>query len=369
MVLLFFSISLVIIFIYGYLILYFTFGWSKISYFYPIKKGRTQPTIICPLKNEKANLPTLLQLLKKQTYQNFELILVDDNSTDGSWEFLQKLNFNQFVFEGKIVKNKGEGKKRAIKTAIENTVNELIVSLDADCLPNEKWLETIVAFYEKEKSDLIVCPVVIKEGKSFFTQFQRLEFVSLVGSGAGAVGVGKPILCNGANLVFKREEWFKSEKDLHFDEASGDDIYLLQSIKKRGGKIDFLKNKNTIVVTEPKKKIKDFVKQHTRWASKSSALKDNIYFFTAMVVFGVSLCLLVSFVLSFFISSFIYLFISLFFVKYTVDTLFFVNLKSFFSLKNVVLQSFIFSFFYPYYVVFTAILSLFQFNRYQNSFR
>ncbi len=273
------------------MILSFIRGWNKTSYFYPTeKKGGTKPTIICPLKNEKENLPTLLYSLQQQTYQNFELVLVDDNSTDGSWDFLQKLNFNRFVFEEKRVKNKGEGKKRAIKTAIENTENELIISLDADCLPNENWLQTLVAFYEKEKSDLIVCPVMINERKSFLSKFQQLEFVSLVGSGAGAVGVGKPILCNGANLAFKRSEWLKSEKELHFEEASGDDIYLLQSIKKRGGKINFLKNKNTIVTTQPKETVKGFIRQHTRWASKSSALQDRDYFFTALIVFFNKYC-------------------------------------------------------------------------------
>ncbi len=369
MALLFSTVSLVIIFIYGFLIVSFAFGWSKIPYFLPTKMPKTKATVICPLKNEKKNLPTLLQWLEKQTFQNFELIFVDDNSTDGSWEFLRNLSLNHFTFEVKALKNNGEGKKRAIKTAIENTENELIITLDADCLPNEKWLETIVAFYEKENSDLIVCPVVINKGKSFLSKFQRLEFVSLVGSGSGAVGIGKPILCNGANLVFKRKEWLKSEKDLQFNEASGDDIYLLQSIKKRDGKIDFLKNRNSLVTTQPKETVKGFINQHTRWASKSSALKDKDYFFTAVVVFLASLCLFSSLVFSFFNIAFIPLLLSLFCVKYTVDTLFFLQLKSFFSLKNVVLQSLIFSFIYPFYIVLTVLLSLFSLRKKSYSFK
>ncbi len=357
-------ILFVVILIYSFLIISFVVGWNKISCFVIDDTQLTQkPTIICPIKNEKEHLPTLVKALESQTYQNFELIFVDDNSTDGSWEFLQKLNFNHFPFDGKTVKNNGKGKKKAIKTAIENTENELIITLDADCIPNKKWLETIVAFYEKKKSDLIVCPIVINKGKSFLSKFQRLEFVSLVGSGAGAVGIGKPILCNGANLAFKRKEWLKSEKDLHFNEASGDDIYLLQSIKKRGGKIDFLKNKNTIVTTQPKETVKGFVNQHTRWASKSSALKDKDYFLTAIVVFLASFALLTALVFSFFNFFFISLLVALFSVKYVVDTLLFLQLKSFFSLKNVVLESLIFSFVYPFYIVITVVLSLFSLRK------
>ncbi len=355
---LFISFSLIIITAYSTLILFFSFGWNRIPYFSPQKKCTQKATIICPVKNEIENLPYLLKSLKKQTYQNFELILVNDNSTDKSYFFLQNIKLDNFSFDIKILNNKGEGKKTAIKTAIESTQNELIISLDADCLPSEKWLETIVAFYEERQSDLIVCPVVINERKSFLSKFQRLEFVSLVGSGAGAIGIGRPILCNGANLAFKKTEWVKSEKDLYFNEKSGDDIYLLQSIRKRKGKIDFLKNKNTTVITKSKKNLKEFLKQHIRWASKTSALKNKDYLLTSIIVFSASLLLVMTlFLFLCFNISFLITFLLSFILKYVVDTLFFLQLKSFFDLKNIALQSLIFSFFYPFYVVITALFS------------
>ena len=59
-------------------------------------------------------------------------------------------------------------------------------------------------------------------------------FNTLIASGAGAAGASMPILCNGANLAFTKEAWMQSRLDLVDEQMSGDDIFLLQSIKKRG---------------------------------------------------------------------------------------------------------------------------------------
>ena len=125
--------------------------------------------------------------------------------------------------------------------------NEWIITLDADVLPAENWLLNIVAYQEKCPSDLLICPVKIADSGTFFGQFQQFEFATLIASGAGAAKIGIPILCNGANLAFRKSQWLKNEHKLHFDEVSGDDVYLLQSVKKSHGAVRFLKSTQALV--------------------------------------------------------------------------------------------------------------------------
>jgi hypothetical protein len=91
-------------------------------------------------------------------------------------------------------------------------------------------------------SRLIIAPVELKSNLKIFQQLQKLEFASLVASGAGAAAFGKPILCNGANLAFPKKIYSIHVNDLHNELLSGDDMFLLESVKNSKGKIRFLKS-------------------------------------------------------------------------------------------------------------------------------
>ncbi|NLI72245.1 MAG: glycosyltransferase [Bacteroidales bacterium] len=346
-------ISLIILFVYSFLIIKFIKGWNTIPFFKAEKSElQTRVTIITPCKNEVDNLPQLFKAINEQSYRNFELIVVDDNSIDGSYEFAVRVSLYWPTLKAR--KSIGSGKKSAIYTGIYLSENELIITLDADSIPSSDWLRTIVLFYEKNPSDLIICPVKTGESNAFIGHFEQFEFASLVASGVGAVGAGKPILCNGANLAFRRDAWLMSESELHFDEPSGDDIFLLQSIKRRKGVIRFLKSTDAMVVTRPSRSVISFFKQRKRWVSKLSAFKDFQFAFTAISVFAICFLIVLNLVLAFVNVRFLYLSLALFVSKWIVDLMFFRTIQSFFNLKNVLTNSLLFSFIYPFYVLLTA---------------
>ena len=55
--------------------------------------------------------------------------------------------------------------------AVLQSESEIIVTLDADCLPSVDWLNEIVQFYISYPSDLIICPVKMDSDGSFFQEF------------------------------------------------------------------------------------------------------------------------------------------------------------------------------------------------------
>ena len=345
------SVSIVVCVLYFSLILILYFGWHNIPNFEPDGKvdNFTKLSVVVPCRNEEEYLRRLLSSLAQQSYQNFELILVDDHSTDRTQRIMRSVE--DAFSDIKIIEATGFGKKNALFEGIQMASGNLIVTTDADCVPSFLWLESIVNFQNESRSDLIIAPVRLRATESIFFELQYLEFTSLVASGAAAAGAGKAILCNGANLAFTKSAWIQSIDDMKFDQPSGDDIFLLQSIKKRGGVIRFLKSEAAFVIAEPSKTIKDFFIQRRRWAAKSPSYTDFDLIFTAIIVLAISIYPFVMIAVSAFEPHFLWLFLMVMGFKLLVDMIFLYSVRSFFHLRKVWLFSILLSIIYPIYIV------------------
>lgn len=310
---------------YVIIITLFGIGWQKIKYF---GKGQSDPSfiqisLVIAVRNEEHNLKNLLNSLTNQSLspQYFEIIIVDDHSTDNSLEIINKhkptlVNLNLLSMAHLM------GKKNAISLGISNAKGRLIVTTDADCLPESKWLETIAKFYNKTQAKLIIGPVIMR-GKGFFKKIQALDFYSLMASGGGAAGIGRPIMCNGANLAFEKNIYNKIIDPHNSGKVSGDDVFLLLNIKKNANnKILFLKSADAIVFTQAENSFIKFVQQRSRWASKSTGYKDFDIIFTAIVVLLINTLLLVNFLMLPFFQTFRQLFLIQFGIKSIVDFIF-----------------------------------------------
>ena len=333
-------------------------GWKKIPYFLAEELTSSAKTVsvVVACRNEEKNLPHLLWALHSQNINDFELILVNDHSTDRTAEIMQDATLH---FENiRIIQAQKQGKKAALREAILAAKGNLIITTDADCIPAERWVETILAFQVKNDCDLIIAPVRMTENDTFFSKIESLEFSTLIASGAGAAGNGMPIMCNGANLAFRRQSWLDAWPDINEDEMSGDDIFLLLSIKKRAGKIRFLKSEKAFVSTKSAGNITAFFKQRQRWTAKSKSYNDLQIIAVALVVFLTSLMQIGLLASAFFMPG-LWLSTALYFlIKYLIDTAFLLSVNNFFKIKNLPFRSFILSVFYPFYISFTALSGL-----------
>jgi cellulose synthase/poly-beta-1,6-N-acetylglucosamine synthase-like glycosyltransferase len=352
-------IAVVICFLYLIIILTFIIGWKKVFSYEPkgIDSYNTMISVVVACKNEQETILSLIASVAQQSYPNYELILVNDHSTDATRNFIKtaQTTLPNIV----LIDAKGFGKKNAIKEGILQAKSNLIVTTDADCLPSYHWLEAIVTFQNRYPSDLLICPVGLSEKDNLFSRVQALEFSSLVGAAAGSAGAGMPILCNGANLAFEKRMWLKSQKDLHLEEQSGDDIFFLESVKKQGGKIRFLKSEAAFVKTKPPKNIREFFSQRRRWAGKSNIYTDWQIIFTAFIVLAISMLSLLFLVMA--ITDPIYLigYAAIFIFKYALDTHFLYLVRRFFQLDYIWAYALALSAIYPFYIVVVAFSSYF----------
>ncbi len=354
--------SVFILIAYQSLIVVFIRGWVKVPFFdaeitpTQHESAQDKPSVVVCCRNEAHHLPALIDALKSQSCKSYELIWVNDHSTDQTQEVLEK-SLIHFT-DAKIIQSPVPGKKQAQRAGILAAKGEFIITTDADCVPASTWIETMVDFQSQQQADLIIAPVKFYRGKSLFTRIQQLEFAILVGSGMGAAGAGMPVFCNAANMALTKQAWLDSAGDLHEEILSGDDVFLLHSVKKRIGKVAVLKSMQAMVVTGYQKTLKSFFRQRVRWASKSSKYKDGDTIVTGLIVTVINLVLPVLVLFAVFQPQLWFLFGVVFLLKFLIDSLFLITIRSFFQLKISVSHVLLLSLLYPVYVVGVGMFSV-----------
>ena len=180
----------------------------------------------------------------------------------------------------------------------------------------------------------------------------------MTGSGAGAAGIDKPIFCNGANLMFKKQTYMNLQDPLLKKTASGDDTFLLHKIKKKySGRIKFLKSIEATVKTQGAGKINDFFQQRVRWTSKSRYYKDFDLIMTACIVFLTNLTILYWYIMFFITGSLFFLFF--YSVKTSIDGIFLWPVLKFYKKSRLFYLVPLVQLLYPVYIVFTVISASF----------
>ena len=281
-------------------------------------------SVIIPFRNEMENLSGLIHSLSEVIYNpdKVEFILVDDHSEDGSCLLVSRLIQNKNNF--RLLKSTGvPGKKYALLFAVQNSTYENIITSDADCVHQKFWLKHMMSAMINRDLVLLSGGVKYKDQNGFLFRFQALDFLSLVGMGAASILAGKAVMCNAANMAFKKTLFLDSFKHLHPEHPSGDDIFLLNFAKKNyPDKIAYCESKDAMVITSALPSFKKFFRQRIRWASKSIYYNDLSMIVLASVVFLCALFSLLLPLLSFINILYFYIFLALFSLKSLFDYIF-----------------------------------------------
>ena len=353
--------------VYFVIILIYTIGWFRLKTFSPGKDNlNTIVSIIVPARNEENNIGGLLKNLTQQDYpkENFEIIIIDDNSTDNTAEFVTVFINQHPECNIKII-HLLEGnpevayKKKAISKAIEASRGELIITTDADCRVNQNWLRSFVSFYLTEKVQMIVGPVCFHYESSIFEKMQSFEFLSLIAITAGAIRIGRPIMCNGANLAYEKSAFITVGGFGNDKFSSGDDVFLLLKIKQHFGNksVKFLKNTDAIVYTEPKKSIKEFIHQRVRWASKNKGYDAKILL-VSFTVYMVNLLLISGLLMATLYPAIFKIVLISIFIKMLIDLPVLFGITKFVNRRKIMYYAFPMIILYPIYIIITGALGI-----------
>jgi cellulose synthase/poly-beta-1,6-N-acetylglucosamine synthase-like glycosyltransferase len=354
--------------VYAAIILLSHYGWKKTRIYHSNETSfKTQVSIIIPVRNEEINILPCLNAISRQSFPKdlFEVIVVDDQSEDKTSEFVKGWLAIPTINARIISTENGKGKKNALNFGISNSSGELIVTTDADCTMNENWLSTIVSYYEEYSPDMIAGMISLKEENIFLSVFQSLELTGLTAIGAAGIYFHHPLLCNGANLAYRKSA-FESAGSYHPEKesVSGDDTMLMIRIANRNPHgVHFLKSKQATVSTSARSELREFFSQRKRWGSKVAGQKNTFSILIALAVVLFHGAIIASLILSALHIISWQVFFFLFLLKIIPEIILLKNALSFYGNKKSLLVILSSQIIYPIYLVIAAVLS--QFGKYQ----
>ena len=254
-------------------------------------------SVLIAARDEAAALPRLLAALRAQALAPalFEVLVADDHSADGTAALVLALA-RSMPFALRLVRLPPglTGKKAALAAAEAQARAPWVVCTDADCRPASGWLAAYAALLTQQPGlHFISGPVRLTPGGAWFDGLLGLEFAGLVGVGAGCIARGRPTMCNGANLAYRRATFH--EVGGYADNiglASGDDEFLLHKIHQRypaGAR--FLMHPEAVVDTPAPATLRALLRQRVRWASKFAHYRPAAPRQLALLVVGANVSL------------------------------------------------------------------------------
>jgi len=255
----------------------------------PLSNGKTLSgvvSVILPVRNEEANLRLLVNDLLAQDYGsgNYEVIFVDDHSTDRSSAILGQVCQDHTRFGLVTLQDGLTGKKHAIAAGVEAACGEWIIQADADCRLPVNFISGHV-HYASSGADLVAGPVVVRPGESRWGSMEALEHFGLTATALAAAAAGRPVMCSGASLSYSKKFFLEAAPGLFaIPHVSGDDVFLLEAAKKLKKNIRFSTIPGMVVTTGSTEGPVAFLQQRIRWGSKARYYRDADMFLLAVLV-------------------------------------------------------------------------------------
>jgi cellulose synthase/poly-beta-1,6-N-acetylglucosamine synthase-like glycosyltransferase len=347
--------------VYFILISSFFAGWLRTRKF-QAKSGSPSVSIsiLVPCHNERNNITELTEALDKQDYPKelVEVIWIDDHSVDGTGELLDQILVSRTNHRVLHLSGPESGKKAGLKAGMECAAGELILLTDADSRPGKDWIRTMAGFYQETNTDLIAGPVVLGPVTTWQEKIQKLEFLSLVASSVGSAGIGKPVMLQGPNIGVSASDYQAMVHDLDNRFISGDDVFLLQAMKRiPGRKIRYVMSREAIITSKPAASLGAFLRQRQRWASKAKGYTDPFLVLTTLVVFLTNLSILVSLVTALGGWSVWHLPLVLLGIKSAADLPLLIRAARFFNCTSLLIWFLPLQIAYPFYITLTGFWS------------
>ena len=259
--------------------IYYGFIFSRFSFAQPQEgtpKSIAVSVIICA-KNELENLKKNLPHFVSQNYPTYELVLIDDASSDDSLELLEEYErMYPFIKLVKVENNEAfwGNKKFALTLGIKAAKNEYLLFTDADCRPNNaNWITEMTAHFTAKKTIVLGYGAYEKIKGSFLNKIIRYETAITAIQYFSWAKLGKPYMGVGRNLAYKKSEFFNVRGFMdHMKIRSGDDdLFINQAANAQNTTINF--NSESFTYSEAKKTFRDWFKQKRRHISTSKYYK------------------------------------------------------------------------------------------------
>lgn len=261
--------------------LIYYFAYLRLLSNYKIeKKSNEQPkvSILICAHNEEEYIEQCIQSYQSQQYPNYEIIVVNDRSTDLTGNLLGQYGDNLKIVDIKDIDEGISPKKNALTKGFNIATGEFVFLTDADCVANSPYLLQNIVEHINENTELVLgfSPYKVKNGWlnkliQFDTYFTAIQYLSFALEGEAYMGVGR-------NLLIKRDSFFRVNGFEGFENVlAGDDDIIVQKIASREN-VEICLKEESFVISEPKTKWLNWFNQKRRHLSVGVEYKNSNIF-------------------------------------------------------------------------------------------
>lgn len=184
-----------------------------------------KPTIsvVIAAYNEEVYIPVTLAAIRNQTHKDFQLIVVDNNSTDTTAHIAKK-------FGATVIREKQQGYVHALNTGMHRAKGDIIVVTDADTVVPPAWLEQMRSVFDSDPAVAVVAGSLrFNTSSSFINLSVRISYDLFM---RFQMGIKKPNVCGGCMAI--RRDVFRKINGLNTDFQIGADVGMGIAALKHG---------------------------------------------------------------------------------------------------------------------------------------
>jgi len=300
-ILLYAFIAVVVIQFIYYIGIFGLFTFAKKQH---ISTKKVPVSVIVCAKNEAGNVKKFFPLLVNQNYSDYEIVLIDDASSDDTLDIFEE--YEKIYPNVKLVKVENNeafwgNKKFALTLGIKAATKEYLVFIDADCYPNSKdWLQQVTAQFTMKKTIVLGYGAYDKIKNSFLNKIIRYETLLTAVQYFSWAKAGLPYMGVGRNLAYKKSVFFDNNGFVdHMKVRSGDDdLFINQVANKENTAVIY--SSESFTYSTPRTTYKDWFIQKRRHVTTAKLYKplDKIQlavYFLSQVLFFVLAAILLAF--------------------------------------------------------------------------
>lgn len=251
----------------------------------PLSASPLPISVVVAARNEEADLPALLVALADQTHPDFEVIVVDDASEDGTAALVEAQAERDARFRlVRVTEPVAPRKKHALTQGIAAARHDRLAFTDADCTPPPGWLAGLAEHAVAEPDAVLVGYGPFWKAPGLLNAFVRYETVVTAMLAAAAAGWGRPYMAVGRNFsyptaLFERIGGFEHS----LASLSGDDDLLVQEVARHGAApVRFVFDPATFVPSAAPPSWRRWARQKLRHTSAGAHYDRGVQFALAL---------------------------------------------------------------------------------------
>ena len=265
-----------------YFIRYF---WGIKRYHRKVERGdvefrtdRPPVTVVIAARDEEENLRSFLPFILEQDYPKYEVIVVNDGSTDSTEDYLSLMSKQNEHLRSTFVPTGTRSistKKLSITLGIKAAKYDYILLTDADCMPEgNDWISSMMRNFTDE-TEFVLGYGGYMEKKGFLNKLIKYDTLFVAIQYLGMAAARKPYMGVGRNLAYRKQTFFDMKGfagNLHL-KSGDDDLLVNRGANEQNTRIEVAPE--SVTWSEPKKSFKGWYGQKERHLSVSTEYSDD----------------------------------------------------------------------------------------------